>query len=292
LVARREISRRLRERPADVVHVTTDQVSLLLGSLHERAPFVLSLDSLTTDWVRMTERIPPAAATPASLKPLAALEKRALERAPLAIAWTQTVAERARRLAPGANVAVLHPGLDLRQYSPSDADREAGQLRVLFVGGRWEAKGGPLLVEALGPELGRNVHLDVVTTEPLQPAPGMSVHTGAPGSSDVADLFARADVFCLPTQVDACPWVVVEAMASGVPVDSTHVGSIPELVGEGGVLVEPGDAAALREALDALLDDPAARGSMGAAGRARAERHYDARTNIPRLIELLRGAAR
>jgi glycosyltransferase involved in cell wall biosynthesis len=140
--------------------------------------------------------------------------------------------------------------------------------------------------------LGHTVHLDVVTTDNVTPVEGMSVHSGAPGSSEVAELFANADVFCLPTRADACPWVVLEAMASGVPVVSTTVGSIPELVGDGGMVVEPTDAAALAEALEALLGDRERRESMGAAGRARAEAHYDARRNTPRLVELLREVAR
>ncbi|MDX6583368.1 MAG: hypothetical protein QOI10_2552 [Solirubrobacterales bacterium] len=290
-VARREITDRLRHRPADVVHVTTDQVSLLLGALHERVPFVLSLDILAVDWARLKRYVYPGTETPGYLKPLARLERRALERAPLSIAWTDTVAESIGHLAPGARVEVLHPGLDLRVHRPGPDRSGSGPLRVLFVGGRWDQKGGPQLVNALRPMLGRTVHLDVVTTEAVAPIEGMSVHTGSPGSSDVAALFANADVFCLPTLVDACPWVVIEAMASGVPVVSTTVGSIPELVGDGGVLVEPAEEA-LAETLGALLDDRERRESMGAAGRSRAEERYDARANTPRLIELLREVAR
>ncbi len=291
-LARRLVAERLRHRPADVVHLTTDQISLLLGRLHDQVPFVLSLDILTVDWARLRRYVYPGVETPGYLKPLGRLEKRALERAPLSIAWTETVAETIAGLAPAARVEVLHPGLDLRAYRPGPDRNGRGPLRVLFVGGRWEQKGGPQLVEALRPALGRTVSLDVVTTQNVTAVDGMSVHSGAPGSSEVAELFANADVFCLPTLVDACPWVVLEAMASGVPVVSTTVGSIPELVGAGGVLVGPGDEATLGEALDALLSDRDRRRSMGEAGRARAEELYDARLNTPRLIELLREVSR
>jgi glycosyltransferase involved in cell wall biosynthesis len=80
-------------------------------------------------------------------------------------------------------------------------------------------------------------------------------------------------------------------MATGVPVVSTNVGSIPELLGEGGIVCPPGDVDALAEALGALLDDPQRRRAMGDAGRARAEQHYDARKTTPQLIELLRDVA-
>ena len=290
-LARRLIADRLRDRPADVVHLTTDQIALTLGRLHERVRFVLSLDILVVDWAALRRYVYPADEMPGYLKPLRTLEKRALERAPLSIAWTETVAGTIAGLAPAARVEVLHPGLDLQAHRPGPGRNGTGPLRVLFVGGRWEQKGGPQLVEALRPRLGKTVHLDVVTTETVAPVDGMSVHSGSPGSAEIAELFANADVFCLPTLVDACPWVVIEAMAGGVPVVSTTVGSIPELVGEGGVVVEPGDEAALAEALEALLGDRERRASMGAAGRARTEERYDARINTPRLIELLREVA-
>ncbi len=291
-VARRAIEQRLRERPADVVHMTTDQVALALGGLRDRLPIVLSLDTLTVDWAKARRYIPPEAETPRFLKPLGVLEKRALERAPLSIAWTDTVAERIRRLAPDARVAVLHPGIDLQAFRPSTDRSRSGPTRVLFVGGRWEQKGGPQLLEAMRPLLGAAVELDVVTTDEVEPLAGLTVHGGAPGSATVAELFARADIFCLPTFVDAAPFVVAEAMASGLPVISTTVNSIPELVGDAGLLVGAGDVEGLRGALETLLGDPATRVDMGAAGRARAEAHYDARKNTPRLIELLREVTR
>jgi glycosyltransferase involved in cell wall biosynthesis len=291
-VARRMIEQRLRARPADVVHLTTDQISLVLGGLWDRLPIVPSLDTLTVDWAKARRYLRPEAETPRYLRPLGTLEKRALERAPLSIAWTETVAERIRWLAPAARVAVLHPGIDLEAFRPGPDRGRTGPVRVLFVGGRWEQKGGPELLKAIRPLLGPAVHLDVVTTDVVEPVDGIAVHSGAPGSATVAELFARADIFCLPTFVDATPFVVVEAMASGIPVISTTTGSIPELVGDAGLLVKAGDVEGLRGALETLLGNPASRAGMGAAGRARAEAHYDARANTPRLIELLREVVR
>jgi glycosyltransferase involved in cell wall biosynthesis len=275
----------------DVAHITTVHVSFLLGGVQRHLPCVLSVDTLVTDWARAKRLIPAEARTPAYLKPIEPLERSALSRAPLNIAWTETLARRVREFAPKAKVATLHPGLDLEAFRPPNERNTGSTLRVLFVGGRWETKGGPELLAALGPRLGRDVELDVVTQEKVTPPEGVHLHTAEPGSSLIPELFARADVFCLPTHIDAVPFVALEAMATGVPVVSTSVGSIPELVGEGGVICAPGDVDGLADALGSLLEDPARRRAMGDAGRARAEEHYDARKTTPQLIELLRQVA-
>jgi mannosyltransferase len=86
----------------------------------------------------------------------------------------------------------------------------------------------------------------------------------------VAAELAGWDVFVLPSREDPFPLAVLEAMAAGLPVVATRSGGIVEQVTpETGVLVEAGDASALAAAVSELLDDPAARGSMGRAARER-----------------------
>jgi glycosyltransferase involved in cell wall biosynthesis len=286
LGARRLLRRHLRHGRPDVVLVTTDQVSLLLSDLQQEVPCVLSLDSTTIDWLRMLLSIG-TDETPAELLPLEAMERRALRRAPLSIAWTETIRSRAQQLAPGARVEVLHPGLDLETFSPGRGTRAGGPFRVLFVGGAWERKGGNDLLRALGPLLGDAVHLDVVTSGEVSPREGMSVHRLGPASPELLELFRTSDVLRLPTYCDAVPWVVVEALACGLPVVASDVGSIAELVGEGGLTFRAGDLDALRDSVLRLADSPAERSAMAAAARAGAEARYDARVNTPRLFDLL-----
>jgi glycosyltransferase involved in cell wall biosynthesis len=84
-------------------------------------------------------------------------------------------------------------------------------------------------------------------------------------------LYDRAAIVVLPSYREGLPLCVIEAMAHGRPVVATKVGGIPELVEDGvtGFLVEPGDAAALRRALQRLLDDPMLRRRLGREGRRR-----------------------
>jgi glycogen synthase len=81
--------------------------------------------------------------------------------------------------------------------------------------------------------------------------------------------FREARVFALPSQYEAFGLVLLEAMAQGTAVVASRVGGIPEFVedGESGVLVPPGDAAALGNALLALWDDPSRRAKLGTRGR-------------------------
>lgn len=87
-----------------------------------------------------------------------------------------------------------------------------------------------------------------------------------------AKVLQQCDIFVLPSLSEACSNVVLEAMATGLPVVATRVGGTPALVDDGrtGLLVPPGNAPALAEAILRLLEAPAIASEMGTQGRARA----------------------
>ncbi|WP_327282747.1 MULTISPECIES: glycosyltransferase family 4 protein [unclassified Streptomyces] len=87
---------------------------------------------------------------------------------------------------------------------------------------------------------------------------------------DAAQLLAAADLAVLPSRWEARSLLAQEALRAGVPLVATAVGGVPELVGDAGVLVPYGDAAALATAVADLLSDPARRSGLAAAGRAQA----------------------
>jgi len=100
--------------------------------------------------------------------------------------------------------------------------------------------------------------------------------------ADVADILRASDVFVLSSRWEGNPMSVMEAMAAGLPVVSTAVGGVPELVQEGatGRLVPSEDAGALAQAMQALVDDPARRQAMGAAARQHAVARFDIRHTV------------
>ena len=96
------------------------------------------------------------------------------------------------------------------------------------------------------------IELDLVTKSELAPEPGISVHRGlGPNSPELIELYHRADIFCLPTLGDCLPMVLSEAGAVGLPLVSTQIGAIDEIVRDGatGLLTPIGDVTALADAL-------------------------------------------
>lgn len=101
------------------------------------------------------------------------------------------------------------------------------------------------------------------------------VFTGGISNAELRALYHEADVFVYPTMGDTLPLVVLEAMASRLPIVSTTVAGIPFAVTpECGVLVPPGDAAAVSRAVTNMLADKELRLRMGLCGRARVEQIF------------------
>ncbi len=119
--------------------------------------------------------------------------------------------------------------------------------------------------------------------------------TGPRSAGEVAALLAAARVFALPCVeeadggMDNLPTVIAEAMAAGLPVVSTRLAGVPEMVLDGvtGLLVAPREPEALAGALARLLGEPVAAAAMGRAGRARARGMFEARETTRRLKRLL-----
>jgi glycosyltransferase involved in cell wall biosynthesis len=214
---------------------------------------------------------------------LAALETLAARRADVTLGASRDLVERARVLGAedARSAPVAAPALPPPRRDPADvrAELDAGERPLLLAVGRlapqkdydtllgaarrWrDSTPQPLLaIAGDGPERER---LQVVVDDQ-----GLGV-TLLGSRDDVPDLLAAADVYVLTSRWEARALVVQEAMRAGVPVVATRVGGIPELVGTDAVLVEPGDPAAVADAVVRLLDDPQRRADLAGRGRARA----------------------
>lgn len=162
------------------------------------------------------------------------------------------------------------------------SDRDAEQLRILFVGRIERRKGLDLLLRALAPlwRRSRDVHLDVVGApvaeeagytaeiEMLLADPAARGHVTLHGFVDEAALqehYAACDLLVAPSRFESFGLIAIEAMRCGKPVIATAVGGLGEIVDHGasGLLVAPESVEGLRQALRSLLADGAKRRRMG-----------------------------
>jgi colanic acid/amylovoran biosynthesis glycosyltransferase len=179
--------------------------------------------------------------------------------------------------------------------------------RIVSVGRLVEKKGFPSLLRACAELRERGVPFvcDIVGAGPLEEALRQAVAElglehqvilhGAQPQRFVQRVLRNARVFALAAQMegdggsDNLPTVIMEAMAAGVPVVSTRIAGIPEMIDDGktGKLVAPGDPAALADALMIYLRDPALAQAHGAAARSAAIEKFDVRHSARQLAELL-----
>lgn len=190
-------------------------------------------------------------------------------------------------------ITVIRHGVDLSQWRPTVKEvRRDLPLRLLFIGGEFERKGGYVLLEAFRQGLAGRCTLDILTKdEMISSEDSVRVHRGiTPNSPLLRQLYAEADLFVFPTLGDTSAIVVIEAMASGLPIVATNVGALSEEVEDGvtGLLVPPNDPDALTKAICNLADHPERLISMRAAARARAEFLFDGKQNYKALIDVLK----
>lgn len=285
----------------DVMFVHTQVPAILLQREMRRVPSVVSLDATPIQYDQLGESYAHARGPEAVERVKLRLNRRSLQIAAHVITWS----EWAKRSVvddyhiDAEKVTVIPAGVDTALWRrPTPRRAEAGPVSVLFVGGDLRRKGGDVLIQAVrrlraDPDL-PEVELHLVTTADVDPEPGVQVHRGL--TSNSPELIARyhaADVFCLPTLGDCLPMVLTEAAAAELPIVSTDVGAIADVVQPGvtGELVEPGDAEMLTASLRRLVADPDTRTAYGRAAAALATRDHDARRNAERIGEILRRAA-
>lgn len=204
-----------------------------------------------------------------------------------------------------ARIHVLHPWVDLEQFQPVSLP-EGEPLRILSVGRPVEKKGHAYLIEAcqLLQEQGVDFTCDIIGEGPLREKleTRIAEHDlqkrvrllGARPHAVVREALSECNVFALACVIaedgdrDGMPVSLAEAMACGVPVVSTDIVGLPELIQNGaGLLVLPRDAASLAQALRRISEmSPAERSAMGRSGRAVIEADFSLRRGVEELAAL------
>lgn len=206
-----------------------------------------------------------------------------------------------------AKVHLAYHGVDLEKFTPRATAAEPSEVPlILSVGRLVEKKGYPDLLQAAAilRDRGLSFRIQIMgggpdrkALEALRHSLGLDGIVDMPGScsqEELVEIYRQADLFALPCQVlengdrDGIPNVLMEAMATGLPVVSTAVSGIPELVhsGENGLLVPERDAVAFADAIEVLLKDAGLRARYGAAGRATVAASFSSDATAKQLSEL------
>jgi glycosyltransferase involved in cell wall biosynthesis len=165
-------------------------------------------------------------------------------------------------------------------------------LKLGFIGNGFLRKGGDLILKVHQEQFADLAHLTLVTHDPPKGLSGLrnvEIKTEVPWVELMTSVLPGFDLFVFPTRFDYSPYAVIEAMSAGVPVISTRVGAIPEMVedGVGGFLIEAGKAAPLAERVGWAIDNRAELPAMGERGRERATELFAAARNYPQLLDTL-----
>lgn len=193
-------------------------------------------------------------------------------------------------------VRVIPVGVETDVFKPPTAPRVPGRI-VAVSSSDSPMKGARVLLEAIAKlRTERDVELVVVgrpradgpvarAVDELDIADAVRFVTGLPDPA-LAELFGSAEVAVVPSLYEGFSIPAVEAMACATPLVASRGGALPEVVGDCGVLVEPGNPSDLAHALGDLLDDEARRRTLGAAGRRRVEERYTWRAMAAATAEL------
>jgi FkbM family methyltransferase len=281
LLAAKRLRQTLAQRgPADVLHFHTQATAYASLGLMAATPSIVSID--------ITQPLASLEAPEAlrvTYQPNVLHDGAVFRRAAAIVATSRWAAESLARAYPDcARRVTVQPypvrldqtnreWLDVRRRRAADAP-----VRFLFIGGDFVRKGGPDLLHAWQDGAFGSAHrLTIVTDWPLDnrrlPA-GVEIARGVrPYTQAWRDLWRDADIFVMPARAEAFGMVYQEAAAAGLPAIGPRINAVPEIINDGvtGLLLPPGDACALAEAMRALAVSPDLRHALGRAARDRME---------------------
>jgi len=199
----------------------------------------------------------------------------------------------------------IYNGLDLAEFG--QADFSSTPSLIIAVGRLIPKKGFGDLIRAcaLLAARGKSFRCEIIGEGPLKHELRRQIDemylqnsvelTGAKPQTQLRGRLAAANVFVLPSVIDPdggmdnLPTVIMEAMATGLPVVSTNIAGIPEMIieNETGFLIQPGDAVAMADAIETMIDDCSSAARLGQSGYERARTLFSIEKNVRELCVLL-----
>lgn len=196
-------------------------------------------------------------------------------------------------------ISVIPLGIFPLERAAPQRSRRSGPLRILNVGRLSEHKAQHHLVDACAILAGRgkDFRCDIVGEGPKRALLEDRIRhhhlehkvrlLGPKYHHEVLALYAETDLFALCSITEGMPLVLMEAMRAGVPVLAPAISAIPELLGDGGVLVPPADPEALADAIERFIAGEIDVASLTEKARKRIEAEFDLETNALRFKTFL-----
>ena len=300
--ANRGLAQIFRSNQLDVLFFHTQVTAILAGRWMERVPSVVSLDATPLQYDSLgafyAHESGPAWLEERKFK----ANQSCYQRAKHLVTWSDWAKESliADYDIPAEKITTIPPGVNVSDWEPpQDHIKPNGSVKILFVGGNLERKGGHDLLNAFREmrrtqsenETAQEIELHLVTKDEVPSEPGVIVYNNMrPNSPELKNLYYNSDIFCLPTYGDCLPMVLSEAGAAKLPTVTTNVAAIPEIVHEAnsGYLVSPGDVHGLKSSLTRLATDSSLRKQQGTTANRIVNERFDARANAQNLLRLLK----
>ncbi|NJN55878.1 MAG: glycosyltransferase family 4 protein [Anaerolineae bacterium] len=304
LQARQTIAKWMQEVPVDGLFFHTQVPAILSQKWLERIPALVSLDATPRQYDRLGAYYEHETG-PAWLEQKKwELNVSCYEKAHHLVTWSQWAKQGLvdEYRVPPEKVTVIPPGVDTAEWQRPIPRRyiPGAPIKILFVGANLERKGGHLLLEAFRQVQATSLsstgniaelELHLVTQDTVAPESGVHIYNDLqPNTPELRRLFHESDIFCLPTFGDCLPMVLSEAGAAGLPLISTNVAAIPEVVRDRvtGLLVPPHNTEALADALNQLIAHVDLRFEYGQKAKVIVQEAYDVQQNADRLLALLK----
>jgi glycosyltransferase involved in cell wall biosynthesis len=202
-----------------------------------------------------------------------------------------------------SRVVTVYPGIDADRFAPARSRRGVSAVHLLYVGVLEKRKGLVYLLRAVRivKSQGANIILTLVGTGPE----GVTLKADANALGiercvhfveipffkieDLVRYYNSADIFVFPSLMEGFGQAVAEAMSCGLPVIVSDRASLPEVVGDAGIVVNPESPRELAAALTRLIYDEGLRQDLGKRGRRRVVDTFRWEASAEKLIEVYRG---
>lgn len=296
--ARNEVQALRSRVPVESIVVNTQSVALGLTDIALEIPVLVCLDA-TFELLARSRWFAPNAPSrwllPLTIAPLRARERTLFERAQCLLPWSELARQSLLQdyQLPERKVVLLPPSVALPPRRSSITARPKIRPQILFVGGDFRRKGGPLLLECYRKHFASRCDLHIVTQADVAPEPGVCVHKGlAAESAAWKERWEQADVFVFPSTLETFGIVLLEALAFEVPVISAEVGAAREILagGQAGWLLSPCTVESLRESIEAVICNPGLARGRTEFGRRKVEEEFNLGSHVARLAECLHKA--